>query len=347
MTYPMKELLRQSPELWDLFVFKTEPIHNQAYADLSDTLSDRLFLEPFLSRYLAKNGLRIDYPDDRPFAVCLTHDVDDVYPPVHERALSALYSAGHLDIRDAARQLFWEAGGPAHSPYMNFGEIMRLEEEYGARSSFYFLATDRDVRRFRYDVEDLGGPMGEIVDRGFEVGLHGGYYSYADPGAIGDEKKRLERVLNRRVVGYRNHYLKFRIPETWEYLANAGFRYDATIGNNRVIGFKNGLCHPFKPFDVRTGREIDIIELPMVLADFTLMTAKLNPRRIWEVAKSLIDGVEASGGVATLLWHNDVFGCSFRKDWVRVYRKVLAYCREKNAWMTSGDHIAEWVRKAY
>jgi len=114
-----------------------------------------------------------------------------------------------------------------------------------------------------------------------------------------------------------------------------------------MIGFKNGLCHPFKPFDVRAGREIDIIELPMVLADFTLMTAKLQPGRIWEIAKAMIDRVEKNNGVATLLWHNDVFGCGFRKDWVKVYVKILDYCREKNAWMTSGDRISEWVRKAY
>jgi peptidoglycan/xylan/chitin deacetylase (PgdA/CDA1 family) len=230
---------------------------------------------------------------------------------------------------------------------MDFESIMRIEEAFGATSSFYFMATDRDVHRFRYRIEDMEGRMGAIADRGFEVGLHGGYYSYDDPAAIVHEKKRLEKVLNKKVIGYRNHYLMFKIPETWEYLAQAGFRYDATIGNNRIIGFKNGLCHAFRPFNYHTGEGIDLIELPMVLGDFTLLGSGLSPKRAWEVAKSLIDNVERDNGVATLLWHSDVFNASFRKDWVRLYVKVLEYCRSKNAWMTSGDNVSEWIRKAY
>ena len=347
MTCQVNELLRQNKDLWDLFTFKHEHIHNEAYRNISHTISDRFLLEPFMSDYLCKNGLQLDYPEGKKFAVCLTHDVDDIYQPVHHMALSALYSASRLELKDAAKQLLWKARGKDHSPYMNFDQIMQIEEGYGAKSSFYFMATDRDVRRFRYHVEDLGDRMGEIIDRGFEVGVHGGYYSYSDPAMISEEKRRLEKVLNKKVVGYRNHYLMFSIPDTWEYLAKAGYKYDATIGNNRVIGFKNGMCHPFKPFSVQTGEEIDIIELPMVLADFTLLTANLPAKRIWEIAKSMIDSVEKSNGVATLLWHNDVFSAPFRKDWVRIYEKILDYCRSKNAWMTSGDRISEWVRKAY
>lgn len=341
MTYMVSEILRQNQDLRDLLAFRNEPVHNES----DSGAGDMFLLEPFLSDHLARNGLRIDYPEGKEFAVCLTHDVDDIYPPLRHTALSALHSAGRLDFKGMAGHLFWKARGK--SPYMNFQYIMDMEESYGAKSSFYFLATERDIRRFRYHIEDMEGGIGEITDRGFDVGLHGGYYAFDDQDAIVREKKRLEKVLNKRVIGYRNHYLKFRIPETWEYLANAGFRYDTTIGNNRAIGFKNGLCHPFKPFSEQSGKELDIIELPVVLADFTLLTAGLPPARVWEITKTLIDRVEKNHGVVTVLWHSDVFGAGFRRDWDRLYVKVLEYCRSKNAWMTSGNEVSEWVRKAY
>jgi hypothetical protein len=38
----------------------------------------------------------------------------------------------------------------------------------------------------------------------------------------------LESVLEKEVVGFRNHFLRFRIPDTWELLSKAGFKYDTT-----------------------------------------------------------------------------------------------------------------------
>ena len=55
---------------------------------------------------------------------------------------------------------------------------MQLEEKYDAKSTFFFLATEKDPVRLRYNIEDIEEKLGEIKDRGFEIGLHGGYYSY-------------------------------------------------------------------------------------------------------------------------------------------------------------------------
>ena len=34
---------------------------------------------------------------------------------------------------------------------------------------------------------------------------------------------RIEKVLNRPIHGYRNHYLSFKVPDTWHLLEQAGF----------------------------------------------------------------------------------------------------------------------------
>ena len=38
-----------------------------------------IFFEPRASKYLIEHGYHPEYPEEKPFAVCLTHDIDEVY----------------------------------------------------------------------------------------------------------------------------------------------------------------------------------------------------------------------------------------------------------------------------
>lgn len=341
----MHDVLKQNPDIWDLFTRKEEYLskkldeHGRFLFDEKNLLSTS---DPKISRYLINHGMHVEFPENRKFAVCLTHDVDDIYPPLFHSLLSSVHCVKSLDFRDSAAQFLWKFRGKENSPYLNLSKIMDLEASYEAKSSFYFIATEADPIRFRYNIEDITLHLKEVSDRGWEVGLHGGYYSYDKPEEVKKEKKRLESALGKPVLGFRNHYLRFKTPESWEILANAGFRYDSTFGHSNSIGFRNGMCHPFKPYNLNTGKEIDILEIPLVVMDVALFADSKSFEEAWRCTKNLIDTAASLNGVITLLWHNFVFGCSFRKDWVRLYEKVLQYCSERGAWMTSGEEIYRW-----
>lgn len=349
----MHELLKQNKVLWDLFTRKEEyspirldePDESNKFAYSTSNYTN--ILEPKVSKFLIENGLAVEYPDNKKFAVCLTHDVDNVYPPLSHTILSSLYCMKNLNFNELKNQLFWKNKGIEFSPYWNFKEIMKLEEKFEAKSSFYFIATDRDIRRFRYNIEDLENELGSIVDAGWEVGLHGGYYSYNSLEDMKTEKERLEKVLGKDVIGYRNHYLRFKIPDTWELLAKAGFKYDTTLGYNFMIGFRNGMCHPFKPFNLNNNKYADILEIPLIIMDGALFASSNSLEIAWEKAKNLIDTVEKNNGVLSLLWHNNVFNCPFREEWSKLYEKILCYSYEKDAWMTNGEEIWRWWKDGF
>jgi hypothetical protein len=104
------------------------------------------------------------------------------------------------------------------------------------------------------------------------------------------------------------------------------------------------MCHPFKPFDLKTNKPIEILEIPLIIMDRTLkVNMNLDNARAWEISKMLIDTVEKYEGVLTVLWHNNDLVGEQRK----FYEKILKYCAEKNAWMTSGDVIAKWWMKNF
>ncbi len=340
--YRLHECIYEDKALWDIFTRKEE--YDAIKLDKHSRFSYKLSAQdnircPVVSKALSENGLRIQYPENKKFALCLTHDIDDIYPtPIHT-LYSSLCDIKRGDIKGLRTQLLWRIEGKNNSPYINFKDIMKIEEKYDAKSSFYFLTATEDIRRFRYNIDELESELGFIVDNDCEVGLHGGYYTYNCLEKMKEEKKRLEEVLGKRIFGYRNHYLRFKVPETWELLAKAGFRYDSSLGYTDAIGFRSGMCHPFFPYNILKRDYIDILEINLNIMDSSLFKSVKSFDEAWNNAKYLIDITQKYGGVLTLLWHNSCFNCSFRLHWERMYEKILKYCHELDAWMTSGINV--------
>jgi hypothetical protein len=345
MRHDLKQLIQASPQLWDLYTRKEEygfPPTDRHGRFPSSARSWREIERPVVSEYLVEHGCTVEYPEGRDFALCLTHDVDEVLPTRSHTIQSLMAVVTRLPSLFRAQgdgpSLPWF---PRH--YRDFTRIMDLEEEYGGRSSFYFMATERDPFRFRYHIEDLAADLVEIRDRGWEVGVHGGYDSCADSLAMRQEKTRLESALGSTVGGYRNHFLRFQVPATWESLAEAGFRYDTTLGYPDTPGFRNGMCHPFRPFDLRTNREMDILEIPLCMMDQS--QELFPPPDLWERLAVMMDRVAACHGVMTVLFHTPIFMSAAHQTHLQIYRKLLARARERNGWIAPAGEIAGWWMK--
>lgn len=343
----MIEILKQDEYIWDLFTRKEE--YRRRDLDRHDRFQyymshNRGISTPQASRRLIEWGCHCEYPEAQPFAVCLTHDIDTLYKHFVIKGYQITRALKKGDFSGAARVI--PQLRSKKLPLWNFGDIVTLEESYGACSSFYFLALEEGDRAYAYAIEDLEQEMCMLQDRGWEVGLHGGCEAYHNLEALIREKRHLEKVLNREVTGYRNHYLKFRVPDTWELLEKAGFRYDTTLGYPDCVGFRNGMCHPFRPFNLNTNRELEILEIPLVIMDITLLFyMKLDMNQAWEQTVRLLETVEQHHGVITILWHNRHMAVDLAADEVRFYRKILEYCRGRRAWMTSCRELAAWWEK--
>lgn len=336
----MHEILRQNPELWDHFTRKEE--YGSSIRDQYDRFpyyasKCRDIFEPIASRYLVEHGYSVKYPHDAPFAVCLTHDIDSVYRSVPSKGLGAVRSLSQGKFSEAVHSVAQMRS--KKQPLCNFSAIMDLEEKYGAKSTFFFMVGNPGERDYSYRIEDLEPEIKEIIDRGWEVGLHGGHTTYLNLQEMKEKKERLEKVTHTPVLGYRNHYLRFKVPDTWENLSKAGFLYDTTFGYADCAGFRNGMCHPFRPVNLNTNQEIDILEIPLVVMDGSLDSTymRLDWEKKWEFVKMLIDRVAACHGVFTVLWHNTYMDGGN----LELYGKVLAYCRERNAWISSGAEVVK------
>jgi peptidoglycan/xylan/chitin deacetylase (PgdA/CDA1 family) len=323
------DLIRENKELWDLFTREEE--YNASLLDRYDRFrycmsKNRDILRPKVSELLRRNTFNIEYPDNKKFSVCLTHDIDMIKLQ---------------NVSSTIKRPFYKIN-KKWNPLCNFEEIIALEKGHCAKSTFFIMGLGKGEKEFNYDPEELSYELRYIVDQDCEVGLHGGCYAYNDIDVLKREKKRLENALGQKVIGFRNHYLRFNVPETWEILKKAGFEYDTTLGYMDCAGFRNGMCHPYIPFNLNTNEYINIMEIPLIIMDGTLFNYMgFDLANAWAYTKQLIDTTEKYKGVLTILWHNyQAMG-----DKLEVYKKILDYCHEKNSWMTSGEEIYEFWKK--
>ena len=141
----------------------------------------------------------------------------------------------------------------------------------------------------------------------------------------------MDVLLGGQNYGGRQHYLRFKVPNTWYHWANLGLTYDSSLGYPKYTGFRCGTCHPFQPFDIASDTMIDIWEYPLIVMDGTLkihrqLTPEQGEQHIMKLARRCLD----VKGNFVMLWHNS----SLHRDWqswgemyAHVVPKLAELCR--------------------
>lgn len=336
--------------------------------------------EPFLDQhYLAGGGKRPTWPDDADFAVCLTHDLDAVSSRSPRQALrkGTLRARERWRARSRPDPKVTEAGaGPAVAglaggilravrgalargtdPIQQFESWVAAEAAIGATSTFFVPPESPRQPHvsdpvFRYDdpvrfdgrVTTVGELLRGLEDRGVEIGLHPTWYAYDDPDELARQRRQLASVVDGEVESVRQHWLHYDIRRTPAAQAEAGFRYDSTLGVTGNVGFRFGTAYPWRLYDLEVDRELELLELPLLVQDTSLFDASqlaLDGAGAIRYLDLLADRVEAVGGVFTLNWHPNSTRSSTHRE---VYERALERLAERDVWFGTVRDVGEWWR---
>jgi peptidoglycan/xylan/chitin deacetylase (PgdA/CDA1 family) len=314
-------------------------------------------LDPPLERLRRELGLPAPEYRGAKFAVALTHDVDVPWRwtriGMHGAAARL---KGHVLARRAGPALH-EAQGlarvPLHKlrgsdPNWRFAEIVAEENAHGARSTFFVMAghghradgaAPESYDRLRPRLVET------LVETGAEVGLHGSYLAAEDMDRLARERALLAQ-LDGPLVGHRYHYLRVDPHRNLVPLVDVGFRYDTSLGFPDALGFRAGIAHPFRPWDLERNRPADLVEVPLAVMDATLaeeryegLSAEAAKPRIF----SLLDWSAENGGGFSILWHPERFDAPSSRGWDRLYFDVIDAVRERGGVCVSGSELAGFV----
>jgi peptidoglycan/xylan/chitin deacetylase (PgdA/CDA1 family) len=261
--------------------------------------------------------------------VALTHDVDRI-----DKTFQHITRFGN-SIRQLSKYNLSAWLGHLFNPkaYFMIRDLIEIEEKYNVRSTFFFLQESIPFNILRisnwplslgyYNLDDqrLRRLYPVLLSGGWEIGLHGSYLSYESSELLSREKELLENVIESPVFGIRQHFLNLS-PDTWENQEKAGFKYDASWGYTRNIGFKENKFGAFKPLENSA-----FTVFPLALMDFCVMAKK-------EYTKEVIDTIEksiANEGILVLNWHQRTFNDFEFPGYRRVYEEIINICRDFNA----------------
>jgi peptidoglycan/xylan/chitin deacetylase (PgdA/CDA1 family) len=316
-------------------------------------------LDPPLERLRTRLGVEPPRWAGARFAVALTHDVDvpwrwsrgAVKGTAARIKRHALSREGGETVREARGLLT----RPLHrlrgtDPNWSFERVLEIERSSGAGSTFFVMAGHR---------HPADGPSPETYARlrpklvetllrgGAEVGLHGSYTAAEDTGRLAEEKRVLEELAG-PVVGQRYHYLRVDPARNLAPLEQAGFSYDSSLGFAGALGFRAGIAHPFRPWDLEADRPLDLIEIPLAAMDVTfdrrylaLSARKAEPHFI-----ALLEQAAARGGGFAVLWHTDRFDRWTAAGWDRLYKRLIERVGELGGVCMSAAELAEDAGRA-
>lgn len=198
------------------------------------------------------------WPDKAPFALFLSHDVDQI----HDREVfHFLASVNHIrrmlmngepgNLKLALKRLVRIVFAPK-PPLQDFETILAIERKHAFRSTFFILhdiCASKNGPRYRLDDPALHQIVERIQATNGEIGLHGGVKCVNDAAKYRQCREDLNAAFNGIIVGIRNHLLRHDGAVTWQTQQHAGFTYDATFGHAHQCGTRN---EQFSPFYVET-----------------------------------------------------------------------------------------------
>ena len=220
---------------------------------------------------------------------------------------------------------------PFNKLYRNFSEYMEIEEKFNVKSTFFFRTQyeNGDYMDYSKDIKDL-------VNGGWEIGLHTDPSSVDDIEKIKKEKNDLEKLSNSKIFGNRVHYLSNDI-QLQRKLSELDFVYDSS---NR------------KTKDTITSEDMgyqeinNIIEFPVTLMDAYLFTyMNISEEKIISTVQNTLNScrqLESDFNVMTILWHDNVL----KMKGGRMYPKILEFLStQDDVQMCKGIDLATIIDK--
>lgn len=295
-------------------------------------------LRSVMERLSKKSVARNLWPASE-YAVSLSHDIDKINSGWLEGGYSEFKKGRILSALKIFSSKVFDK-----DPWENINEIVKLESELGVKSTFFFI-TEKGGGNADYSISQVRKYFPEILSLNSEIALHGSLGSSTDSKRISKEV----HALDHNAVGNRFHFLMFDPASHGTIFNKTKLKYDASLGFAEHIGFRNGFCFPFYPYDHENKKAFNFVEIPLLIMDATLSNPiymgldKNQDRKVGTV----VSEIKKFHGLLTILWHNNYFSDFKYAGWREKYVSLIESSKINNAVFFTKSEVVDTLEHSH
>ncbi|MFM2138955.1 MAG: hypothetical protein RJA57_1262 [Bacteroidota bacterium] len=196
-------------------------------------------------------------------------------------------------------------------PFDSYDWIDDLHGSFPVSPRYFFLVA---VRNGRYDRNILPHTtaLQTLMQRHavrYQTGLHPSWQSGDRSALLLEEKELMERILRIEVTASRQHFIRFRLPETYRLLIDAGIREEYSMGYGGSNGFRASVASPFYWYDLEREQVTPLQLFPFCYMESTsFYKERSTPEEALQAMRSYLQEVRAVDGTLITVWHNTTLG---------------------------------------
>jgi hypothetical protein len=211
-------------------------------------------------------------------------------------------------------------------PYDTYNYILKTAGKANVETRFFFLLSnqgklDNNIDPNSQEAIELYNWLAES----HVCGIHPSYKASIDFKILSAEIQLFEKITGKLPTLSRYHFLKIKLPESFNNLTKLGIEADYTLCYADQIGFRASTSRPFKAFDLMHNKAINLMIYSPCLMDVTLKNyTKLSPEQAILKVKEMLEVTQKYEGKFISIWHNS----SFDKEegwleWDKVYESLF------------------------
>jgi hypothetical protein len=215
---------------------------------------------------------------------------------------------------------------PAEDPYDTYDSLLKYPSVKNIKTYFFFLLADYGGHDKNIAPQSL--EMLELINKLKQhnlCGIHPSYKAGINAKVYKQEHTLFEKLFHSKPILSRHHFLKIRLPESYEWMETLGIKNDYSLAYSSQVGFRASTCFPFQFFHLPKNKTLDIWVHSPCLMDVTLKNSlNLNPQEAIDLIKKLKSEVQKVNGEFISIWHNSSFDIeSGWQDWDQVYQGLF------------------------
>jgi len=245
--------------------------------------------------------------------VIISHDIDHITVWEHKKDLiiPKFIIRSFIELlsgKISLNETYFRLVDMLRNKWQNLEELMAFDKEQNVEATFFIGVSNGLGLKYSLQMAELWTK--KIIDKGFDVGVHG--ISYRELKGIKDEFETFKRTSGLEEFGIRMHYLRTD-ENTLAFLEKTGYLFDSSVYN---------LKNPFKIGDMW--------EFPLHIMDGYVFIVNshwqnVSLEKAKEGTKRLIEEAYKKGiNYFTILFHDRYFSEGF-KQWKEWYIWLINY----------------------